>query len=325
MQNKPLVRQVVVLLVHGLDSENPPPELANTLGPPIGLRARKPTMEPGHTAFSLLTHPPPGAQPNKVRRRASDPGQGNASVPPPESYKLTLDQLEEHGYPLPVLHEEGAEMEVPQGYVATRGRTATASPPASFGRPTHHRMVALDCEMCVTSAGLELTRLVLLDEWGDALLDELVAPHNPIIDYVTRYSGITPKMMEGVTTRLEDVQARFCEIVRADALLIAHSGENDLHALKACRGLMCSDRLLLTGYGSRGCVLLTLLFFGCVRLCTHQLLTHPCCTLMHGRMPRRHFVCWPTSFSEEPSSKVCRRLGSEPSLRERGTEKTMQT
>ena len=38
------------------------------------------------------------------------------------------------------------------------------------------------------------------------LLDELVRPPNPITDYLTQHSGITPAMMEGVTTTLANVQ-----------------------------------------------------------------------------------------------------------------------
>lgn len=47
-----------------------------------------------------------------------------------------------------------------------------------------------------------------------------------------RFSGITEVLLENVTMTLEDAQTKFLQLVHEDTILIGHSLENDLRALK---------------------------------------------------------------------------------------------
>ncbi|XP_065193903.1 uncharacterized protein LOC135825093 [Sycon ciliatum] len=94
------------------------------------------------------------------------------------------------------------------------------------------RMFAIDCEMCKTAEEYALTSISVVDENLTCIYQTLVKPYAPIIDYVTEFSGITEEMLSDVTTRLEDVQQKLAEIIPHDAILVGHSLENDLTALK---------------------------------------------------------------------------------------------
>lgn len=97
----------------------------------------------------------------------------------------------------------------------------------------HSPMFAIDCEMCKTERGeLDVTRISLVDEALNVLLDEFVKPTEKIIDYLTPYSGITKEHLENVTTTLEDIHARLEEILPNDAILIGHSLNCDLTSLQ---------------------------------------------------------------------------------------------
>ncbi|KAM9769536.1 RNA exonuclease 5 isoform 1-T2 [Menidia menidia] len=93
-------------------------------------------------------------------------------------------------------------------------------------------LYGLDCEMCQTEKGLELTRVSVVDSGGNCVLDDLVKPKNRVLNYLTEFSGITAAMLKPVKTTLQDVQAKLKTLLPGDAVLVGHSLNNDLMALK---------------------------------------------------------------------------------------------
>jgi len=87
--------------------------------------------------------------------------------------------------------------------------------------------------MCVTAAGLEVTRLTLVNERGHIILDEHIKPLLPILDYRTAYSGITPTILSSVTTTLPSLHPRLLSLLHEKpTYLVGHALDGDLRALK---------------------------------------------------------------------------------------------
>lgn len=63
-------------------------------------------------------------------------------------------------------------------------------------------------------------------------MDKMVRPPDPIVDYKTKYSGITAEKMKGVTMTLEEAQQEFLSIIRRSTIIVGHSLENDFKAMR---------------------------------------------------------------------------------------------
>lgn len=164
---------------------------------------------------------------------------------------LTLEDLEENDYPLHSSQlrqlckntgEKGADGDAKlpehrkaEGWVETdlsRGNSEDKNQAGSIieGKTIY----ALDCEMCQTEDGLELTRISVVDWDGKTVYDTLVKPTKLITDYLTAYSGITKEKLDEITTTLPDVQAHLLGLFNNDTILVGQSLNSDLLAMKFC-------------------------------------------------------------------------------------------
>ncbi|GBG85051.1 hypothetical protein CBR_g39514 [Chara braunii] len=217
VKNKPLISKVVLVLLSGLDAAlfNARPDLfpglSRCFGKPCTVSAINPVIDSLATASALLSFP--------------------SNKKPPAKRKGTAAFLEGLREKKQVLPDSESRAEVLKRLRLMMGDGFLFTQPPERGK-VFHEMAALDCEMCQTQEGLEVTRISMVDTNGKVLLDRLVKPKNPITDYLTQYSGITPELLNDVTTTLADVQKDFLKLVSADTFLVGHSLDSDLKALQ---------------------------------------------------------------------------------------------
>ncbi|KAK0062968.1 RNA exonuclease 1 [Biomphalaria pfeifferi] len=108
----------------------------------------------------------------------------------------------------------------------------------------NYKVYSLDCEMVYTKAGLELARVTVVGEDCNTVYESLVKPDTDVIDYNTRFSGITEANMKGVTTNLRGVQAVMLSLISDKTILIGHSLESDLVALKLIHSTVVDTSLV---------------------------------------------------------------------------------
>ncbi|GJQ84233.1 hypothetical protein Trydic_g2901 [Trypoxylus dichotomus] len=120
----------------------------------------------------------------------------------------------------------------------------TTMEPESDDDARSSAVYALDCEMCYTTKGLELTRVTIIDPDCKTVYESLVKPLNPIIDYNTQFSGITKDQMDRTSTNILQVQANILHLCNSKTILIGHSLESDMKALKIVHSCVIDTAIL---------------------------------------------------------------------------------
>ncbi|TFY76484.1 hypothetical protein EWM64_g7526 [Hericium alpestre] len=203
-----------------------------------------PTKAPGdatrmHSVLSEFFHGPVSNE-EKKRRVLQRIASERATERNPLQYILSVEQMIENDYPIPSYMADVFEKR--PGWVET-----PPPQPSSTDKSTQPKIYAIDCEMCITEDGKALARVCFIDnDTGKVVYDQLVKPPQPIIDYLTRFSGITADVLAPISTALLDVQKRILELlsVTPTPILLGHSLESDLNVLQLCHP-RCIDTALL--------------------------------------------------------------------------------
>lgn len=172
------------------------------------------------------------------------PSTDNLTVPDkfPRTYLLlSLWQMVVENYPVPIKGELSEKFAKYRFTKDVYQEVSDTSP-----------LFGIDCEMCLTTTSEnELTRVTIVNEQSEVVYESLVKPYNKITNYLTKFSGINEEMLRNVDKRLEDVQKDIIDLLPPDAILVGHSLNIDLHALKIMHPYVIDTSVIYNLSGER--------------------------------------------------------------------------
>ncbi|CAD5121922.1 DgyrCDS10386 [Dimorphilus gyrociliatus] len=155
---------------------------------------------------------------------------------------LSPEQLVSEGYPLPYFKSKLTPKSVMENLLvymnfhynlAVKTRNFVQSKDDYKPVTENSPMFAVDCEMVHSVRRQnELARISVVNEDLECIYETLVKPPTKVLNFLTPYSGITPKHLFNVETTLEDVQKHLRNILPADAIWCGQSLVSDLFALQ---------------------------------------------------------------------------------------------
>lgn len=264
VENPRSILRAVVLLIPGIM-----PESVGAADPPVGsaypiaLGSGTPSKIPAinacyshacptratgeltkmHSVLTTLLQSPVSGE--QKRKRLLERQQQKFSENDPSVYVLDIPSMLDNGYPIPSYLGEGLSLDPESARSASSWPAAAPTPQTRENgwvetppsNPTSEvetpKIIAIDCEMCETEDGKVLARVCAIDYRTEKVVyDQLVLPDKPVIDYLTQFSGITAEQLAPVTLKLADAQASLLKLIDGNTILLGHSLENDLRALK---------------------------------------------------------------------------------------------
>ncbi|KAK6336440.1 hypothetical protein TWF696_001995 [Orbilia brochopaga] len=265
LKNKSAIRHVVCLHVPGLSMDlfdgqakltttddskpttKPPSTLAEYFPVAINERTLPPPLEDLAGIFTHVLPVKAGGDSRKVFSPTNNmlniplPEDDSKAKPNPKKQStprlkitellLTPEELIEDEYPLHSTQSTSQPQDLPADWLETDLSTAPPRIVESGSVLEGYTIYAIDCEMVTTASGSSLARISIVD-WDNAVvLDELVKPDEPVLDYLTAFSGITADKLADVTTTRADIQKRLSTLLTANTILVGQSLNSDLHAL----------------------------------------------------------------------------------------------
>ncbi|CAD5213542.1 unnamed protein product [Bursaphelenchus xylophilus] len=105
-------------------------------------------------------------------------------------------------------------------------------PPIDKNDRRSNKVYAMDCEMVFTTWGMSVARVSVVDVNDEEVLDIIIKPKDKVLDCNTKFSGLTEEMLEKAEYDLDKARKKLFELINSETILIGHSLESDLRALR---------------------------------------------------------------------------------------------